>query len=162
MKSDLKWTFIKNSVMNSNYICKGRQHLLCLYVFCCNWLSSALHCRYIALHWDTHAMQLQCTAALTKRCTHTHTHRKLPINKHHHLLHTRVDDYRRGGVATEDSPSVANCVGSQMTLCGAIFHTTNIFNCFNQLDNHNKSLIRITTHLDTGEHSRSAFTFMCN
>lgn len=68
-------------------------------------------------------MQLQCTAALTKDA---HTRRKLPINKHHHLLHTRVDSYRRGGVATEDSPSVANCVGSQMTLCGAILYNANI------------------------------------
>lgn len=37
-----------------------------LYKFCCTWSSSVLQCRYIALLCDTHAMQLQCTPALTE------------------------------------------------------------------------------------------------
>lgn len=38
--------------------------------FCCTWSSSGLQCRYIALLCDTHAMQLQCTPALTQAAVH--------------------------------------------------------------------------------------------
>lgn len=38
--------------------------------FCCTWSSSVLQCRYIALLCDTHAMQLQCTPALTQAAVH--------------------------------------------------------------------------------------------
>lgn len=37
-----------------------------LCMLCCTWSRSVLQCRYIALLCDTHAMQLQCTPALTK------------------------------------------------------------------------------------------------
>lgn len=43
---------------------------LCLYMLCCSWSRSVLQCRYIALLCDTHAMQLQCTPALTEEAVH--------------------------------------------------------------------------------------------